>query len=208
MASKLGLYNGALLTLGQERLANLAEASTARRALDDAYDQTLDFCLEQGFWNFAMRAIQADSSASVTPTFGYTFAFTKPDDFVRLHTMSAEPTMREPLLDFVDEPNFWFANVDPLYAKYVSDSANYGGDLSLWPETFTDYVEKRLAVRTCKRITGSDPSDELKKDEKRALASARSKDAMNEPPGFPPRGSWANSRSLGSGLNSTSRGLR
>jgi hypothetical protein len=194
MAAKLALYNSALLVLGERKLASLAEAREPRRALDDAYDDAVAYCLEAGFWNFAMRAIQADSSASVTPTFGYTYAFTKPSDFVRLYSYGSTETFDPPLLTVVDEPNYWFANVDPLYVKYVSNDTAYGMDLSIWSESFSEYVSLRLAVKTCKRITGAFPNDDLKKDEKRALAIARSKDAMDEPVGFPPRGTWVTSR--------------
>jgi hypothetical protein len=197
VASKLGLYNDALLILGERKLASLAEAREPRRALDDAYDSAVSYCLERGFWNFAMRAIQADSSASVTPTFGFNYAFAKPSDFVRLHSFGGTETFDPPLMTIVDEPNYWYANVDPLYVRYVSNDTAYGLDLSLWSETFADYVANRLAVKTCKRITGKSPDDTMKADEKRALAVAKSKDAMDEPPGFPPRGSWVNSR-LGS----------
>lgn len=197
MASKLGLYNDALLILGERKLASLAEAREPRRALDDAYDSAVGYCLERGFWNHAMRAIQADSSASVTPTFGFNYAFAKPSDFVRLHSFGATETFDPPLMTIVDEPNYWYANVDPLYVRYVSNDTAYGMDLSLWSETFADYVANRLAVKTCKRITGKSPDDGMKADEKKALAVAKSKDAMDEPPGFPPRGSWVNSR-LGS----------
>lgn len=196
MTDKLALYNDALLVLGQERLgtSGLAEASTARYALDDAYDKALKYCLEQGFWNVAMRSVMMNAAASIEPAFGYQYAFTKPPDFVRLYTLSAEETLRIPLLEFVDEVGYWFANSDPLYGKFVSSHTSYGLDLSIWPETFADYVAKRLAGKTCKRITGSDQSEEMKRDEKRALSDARSKDAMNEPPGFPPAGSWVTSR--------------
>ena len=206
MATKLSLYNGALEDLDERRLASLTEAREPRRVLDDFYDSTVKYCLEQGYWNFAMRAVQADSSSSITPTFGYQYAFTKPEDFVRLYAMSSEPTMRQPLLEFVDEPALWYANVDPLYVKYVSDDTAYGMDLSLWPDTFTNYVELRLALKACKRITGKSASDDLVKAEKRALADARSKDAMNEPPGQMPAGTWVRSRRAG-GVNSTDRGL-
>jgi hypothetical protein len=194
VASRLGLYNAALLILGERKLASLSEAREPRRALDDAYDDGVAYCLEQGFWNFAVRAVQADSSASVTPAFGYTYAFAKPSDFVRTYMLGSTETFDPPLLTVVDEPNYWFANVDPLYAKYVSNDTAYGMDLSLWSESFTDYVSIRLANKTCKRITGKFPDDEMKKEEKRALAIARSKDAMDEPPGFPPRGTWVTSR--------------
>jgi hypothetical protein len=194
MASKIGLYNSALLILGERKLASLAEAREPRRALDDAWDDAVAYCLEAGFWNFAMRAIQADSSASVTPTFGYTYAFTKPQDFVRTYMLGSTETFDPPLLTIVDEPNYWYANVDPLYVKYVSNDAAYGMDLSLWSESFAEYVANRLAVKTCKRITGKYPDEDMKKDEKRAEAQAQSKDAMDEPPGFPPRGTWVTSR--------------
>lgn len=194
MATKLGLYNSALLILGERKLASLTEAREPRRAIDDAYDDGVAYCLEMGFWNFAMRAVQADHSASVTPAFGYTYAFAKPEDFIRTYALGSTETFDPPLLTVVDEPNYWYANIDPLYAKYVSNDVAYGMDLSLWSESFTDYVANRLAVKTCKRITGKFPDDALLKEEKRALAQARSKDAMDEPPGFPPRGTWVTSR--------------
>lgn len=203
MASKLSLYNDALLILGERKLASLAEAREPRRALDDAYDKALDFCLEQGFWNFAMRAVQIDSSASVVPTFGFNHAFTKPDDFIRMYRLSAYEQLDPPLLDIVDEPNYWYANCDPLYVKYISDDIAYGQDLSIWPETFADYVANRLAIKTCKRITGKDPGEDLIRAEKKARMDARAKDAMNEPPGFPPRGTWVRSR--GGGFNTRTR---
>lgn len=194
MASKLGLYNSALLVLGERKLASLSEAREPRRALDDAWDDAVAYCLEAGFWNFAMRAVQTDHSASFTPAFGYTYAFTKPEDFIRTFALGSTETFDPPLLTVVDEPGYWYANVDPLYVKYVSNDAAYGMDLSLWSESFSEYVSLRLANKTSKRITGKFADDDLKKEEKRALAQARSKDAMDEPVGFPPRGTWVTSR--------------
>jgi hypothetical protein len=198
VATKLALYNDALLALGQERLATTADAVSARYALDDAYDKALAWCLEQGYWNFAMRAVELTSTPSIDPAFGFTYAVTKPDDWVRSHSISASETFDPPLLQYNDENGLWYVNVDPLFVRYVSNDTDYGLDLSLWPETFANYVALRLAVKTCKRITGTNPDDAMFKQEKRALADARSKDAMNEPPGFPPRGTWVSSRRHGS----------
>jgi hypothetical protein len=198
VATKLQTYNLALGHLEDRKLASLSEAREPRRVLDDFWDTTCAYALERGFWNFAMRAVQADSSASITPTFGYTYAFTKPDDWVRTYVISDSEALEPPLLRYVDEPNLWYADCDPLFVKYVSNDTAYGMDLSIWPETFTDYVSLRLAVKACKRITGNDSmlqgSHGLLHREKRALAAAKSSDAMNEPPGFPPTGSWVRSR--------------
>src|SRR5690349_21802567 len=110
MTDKLTLYNDALLILGERKLASLAEAREPRRALDDAYDLTLRYALEQGYWNFAIRAVQLAASASVTPAFGYMHAFTKPADFVRVVEQSASETFSPPLIgkEIVDEPGYWY----------------------------------------------------------------------------------------------------
>lgn len=194
MTTKLELYNDALLILGERKLASLSENREPRRALDDAYDKAVDYCLEQGYFNFSMRSVQIDSSASVVPAFGYSFAFVKPGDFIRMYRQSQFPQLEPPLLNVTDEPGYWYANCDPLYVKYVSNDTAYGKDLSLWSETFADYVAMRLALKTCKRITGKEPDDVLIKGEKKARMDARAKDAMNEPPGFPPTGTWVQAR--------------
>jgi hypothetical protein len=200
MTSKLDHYRDALLALGQERIADLTEASTARYALDDAYERALDYCLEQGAWNFAMRTMLLDPSASVVPDFGYAHAFEKPADWVRTYEIAENERFDPPLLDLRDEAGIWYADCDPLYVRMVSKDTAYGRDLSLWPESFANYAALYLARRAAKRITGAEPSSELLSDLKRAKSDALAKDALNEPPRFPPAGTWARSRNAG-GLN-------
>lgn len=192
MTDKLGLYNLSLLFLGERRLASLDENREPRRALDDAYDSALKFCLEQGFWNHAMRVAQIDAVADAN--IGYDYQFTKPTDWVRTYSVSSFATLMPFLQDYVDEGGYWYANSDPLYVKYVSSNESYGANLSLWSETFTTFVSTYLALRSCKRVTGNDPGDSLKEEFKKSKALARSTDAMNEPPGKFPTGSWVTSR--------------
>lgn len=199
MTTKLAVYNEALRLMGEGRLASITEARAARYHLDDAYATGVTYCLEQGFWNFAMRAVQIDHSVVITPRFGFAYAFERPTDWVR--TWIASPTEQLDLWPgrFNDEATIWYADVDPLYAKYVSSDVGYGLNLAAWPETFAHFVACRLARMTCGVIssTSADKLDELKKDEKKAKLDARSKDAMAEPPTRMPQGSWVNSRSNG-----------
>lgn len=198
MADKLAVYRNALLFIDERKIASLSEAREPRRALDDAWDNTVDYCLSQGIWNFAIRTVQMDSSASVTPTFGYSYAFVKPSDIVRLYQMGSEDTFAVPFDDFRDEAGYWYCNIDPMFARYVSNDTAYGMDVSLWSPAFVEYVACRLAWRTCGRITGSDAKVEaLKKEEKRLKQDAASKDAMDEGPIRPPRGTWVRSRASG-----------
>ena len=210
MTTKILVYNQALRLMGERRLTSVTEARDARYHLDDAYSEGLGYCLEQGFWNFAMRAAQLDASAVVEPSFGYEHAFTKPSDWVRTYALSSSENLTPPLLNYNDEAGYWYSNVDPIFIKYVSNDSSYGADLALWPETYALYVSCRLAVMTAPSICKASESkmDELLTREKRARVDARSKDAMNEPPSFPPQGSWAQARGGGrSRLNGTSRGL-
>lgn len=197
MTDKLTVYNDALIHLEDRRLASLSEARESRRVLDDLWDGALAYCLASGEWNFAMRSVQADSSASITPTFGYQFAFTKPTDWASTFQVSAGETFEIPLkeYEFNDEAGIWYANVDPLYVKYVSNDPAYGGDLSLWTPLYAEFVSARLAVKGCRRITGNTSLLEgLIKLEDKAKKAAQSRDARDETPISPPRGSWVTSR--------------
>ena len=84
-ASQLGLYNAALgRHLGERTLASLTENREPRRALDAVYSEVLDECLEAGYWKHARRTVQLTASNSMTPQFGYNYAFDVPADSVFL----------------------------------------------------------------------------------------------------------------------------
>jgi len=195
LATKLGLYNAALLAVGERKLASLAENREPRRALDDAYTGAIRFCLEQGDWKFAQRTGLLTYEPSVTPAFGHPYAFEKPSDCVRVSKFCQDEYFTTPLLAYVEEAGWWYASVQDIYISFVSDGATFGGDMTLWPETFSTYVSLYLASEVCERLTqNATKGDKLEKDAKKALTSARSKDAMQGPTAFPPRGSWNSAR--------------
>lgn len=199
MTDKLTVYNAALVDhLGERRLASLTEAREPRRVLDDLWDKEVKYCLEAACWNFAIRAVEVASSASITPTFGYTFAFVKPDDWLRTASLSDNERFDPPLDNYRDEVGYWWADVDPLYVTYVSNDTSYGFDLSQWPASFEEYVAARLARKGCGRITGNktDVAD-LRKEEARCKLTAVSRDAMNDPVKFRPLGTWVQARRAG-----------
>lgn len=196
MTSKLSLYNNALMLLGERKLANLTENRESRRALDAAWDDgAVSYCLEQGLWNFAIRSVQIDYSPSIEPDFGYQYAFNKPEDWVRTAAVCSDDRYNNPVTQYTDETGYWWADLQTLYIRFVSDDVSFGNDLSLWPQTFTKFVEAYLAEQICPRITQSDGTlDRIQKKAKKLLIDARSKDAMNEPQRFLPRGSWTSAR--------------
>lgn len=198
MTSKLEVYNLSLIHLGERRLASLSEDRGPKRELDSVWDASVRYCLEGGMWNFAKRVVSIDKSTDVVPEFGYTNAFEKPDDWIRTMRVAEHDRFDPPLLDVQDEAGVWYANCDPLYVEYVSNGEDYGGNLSKWQESFADYVALRLAQLTCVPITSSEEKiDRINRAALKALKVARARDAMNQPPGFPPQGTWVTSRTAG-----------
>lgn len=194
---QLALYNIALLALGERRIASLTEDREPRHNLDAIWDRgdgAIKYFLEQGYWNVAIRAVQIDSSPSVTTSFGYVFGFDVPTDFVRLVQMSGGPRFSDPLIQYEREAALWFTDIDPIFVRYVSDDAAYGNDLSLWPETLTLWAGYWLATQLAPSLTNDIDMQKLEKRTNRYLIDARSKDAAQEPPRFPPLSSWARAR--------------
>lgn len=194
--TRLSLYNGALSICGGTSLALLTEDREARYILDEAWDSDIiDGCLESGFWNHAMRTVQVEYNASVEPPFGYRRAFDKPSDLKKLASLCTDEYFRDPLYQYQDEGSYWFCDLDTIYVRYVSNDTSYGMDLSLWPVSFTRFVEASFAARIIKRLTdgAEDEKDvlaKLRKYRTEALAS----DAMKDPVSFPPPTGWQMAR--------------
>jgi hypothetical protein len=191
--TELQLKNLALLHVSDRNLTTTTDAVAARYALDDAYAGALDHCLSQGYWNFAMRQSEETDDAEVT--IGYKYQFTKPTDCVRLYNLYADSSLSTPLLRYEDKGGKWYAEIDTLYAVYVSNHATLGGGLlSAWPQLFTNYVALYLARMICNRVGAGSLFSSLAELEVRALRKALAVDGMDEPVRFPPKGGWVSSR--------------
>jgi len=202
MATKLGIYNAALAELGQRELISLTDSVEQRRVLDRLWDAGFaDRCLEQGEWNFSVRTVKSTDDPPA-PSFGYSYRHAKPSDWVRTLKMSTTETFDPLLNDYSDEGVHWYVNYDTLYIQYISSHPSYGGNLDLWPESFTRYAALHLATLAAPRLLPLRDSQAvlrgpqgLLQREILSLRNARSKDASNQAPVFPPYGTWAKSRS-------------
>jgi hypothetical protein len=198
-ASQLSLYNGALRIIKNRRLSTITDDVEERYLLDDVYEEALGWCLEQGLWNFALRAVLLEASTDVVPEFGWVYAFEKPSDFVRLNAIGGNEYMDPTLEQYVDEGGYWLADVNPLYVSFISNNSSYGGDTSKWPRTYELFVQHELAWRVAPHLTAmpTEQLGQLQDLRDRAMKDARSKDALNQPAMRPPPGRLVQSR-LGS----------
>lgn len=200
MTTKLELFNGALLELGERNLASLSENREPRRLLDAVWDTgAVKFCLNAGQWKFATRSAMLESSPSVTPGIdGYSLAYEIPGDFIRTVAFCSDGYFNSPILGYQQDAGFWFTDVEPIYIRYVSNDADYGGDLSLWPPNFVLYVQAYLASRIVKRNNQNKTEwQDLMRLTEIRLKAAKASDAMEGPTVFPPTGAWVRSRTGG-----------
>lgn len=200
MTSRLSLYNDALLYCGERSLASLTEEREPRRLLDQVWDGGgVDFCLEQAQWRFAMRTLRVDPDETIEPEFGYANAFTKPSDWILTSAVCEDEYFRVPLNQYVDENGVWYADIDPLYVRIVSNDPDFGMNLGGWPETFTQYVALYFASRISTKLSSSaEKWQEINKLMKLGLTTAKNKASMGDPAMFPAKGAWSRARTRGS----------
>ena len=206
MTTQLDLYNEALGILAERSLTSLAENREPRRVLDEIWARGAKrYCLEQGQWCFAIRTAKITSEVGFMATFGYQEAFILPSDWVRATSICSDEFLTSPLLNYTEEVGMLFSDVNAIYVSYVSDAATFGGNLAIWPETFTRYVACYLAASGCSRISNDKTLLEKLVGPKgnggalnSLLVNARSKTALESPTKFLPAGSWSTARARGS----------
>jgi hypothetical protein len=193
---RLALYNEALRICGERRLATLTEAREPRYLLDQVWNEGgVDDCLEAGQWNFAMRSQQIDYDTTVSPSFGYRYGFSKPTDWIRTAGLCSDEYFRSPLLEYTDEAAYWYADITPIYVRFISNDSGFGGNISNWPGSFSSFAAAFFASKVVYKITSDKERIVLvEKKLKADRLNALNKDAMNDPTTFPARGSWVRSR--------------
>jgi len=204
MATKLQLYNTALRYCKETALASLTESREPRRLLDEVYDAGgIDDCLEDAMWKFATRSVKIDYDTSFTSNYGFTYVFTKPSDWILTVAMCSDEFYDAPLTRYHHENDEWYADLDILYVRYVSNATTYGYDLSLWPTSFFRYVAAAFAWEIVDKLTGDQETiDNVEKRLDKNKSKAKNRDAWNQPQAFPATGLWVSSRQSGRGTNS------
>ena len=187
----LALYNIALQALGERSLDSTAENRPVRRELDKIYaagNNAVAFILEQGAWNFATTRLSLASSTGFTASFQYSFGLPLPTDFVRLLELSTSTGMNDPLIEYDIEGNYVLSNSSLAYLRYVSNSTNFGGTITNFPETLFNYVGHWLALQVYPTVKAPRIAyDVLQAKAARLLLSARQKNAAEQQFPFPER---------------------
>lgn len=210
MATKLDIYNRALLHLGEGRLETLTDDVEARYVLEAAFPTVALDALSRGDFNFAIKRVEVEQSSTTEAIPGYEFAYDHPTDWLRTIAYSALADFRdiffnESDLDLVDQMGAWHTNLSQLYVEYISTDAVADSFIPNYPPSYVEFVAALLARQICERLTqGTTKIQYLDQVViKQTLLKAKSNDARNLKQGTLRPGVW--SRALrGGGVQRTS----
>lgn len=197
MASRIEIYRGALRLLGDAHgLSSLTEVGPARQSLDQSWQPAVDYLLSKGLWNFAIRSVELTNDEDIEPLFGFQYAFSKPEDWIRTLSISDDPTFREGYEEYEDETDYWYSDPNPLYVRYISSDEEYGWNIAKWRQPFAKALEAYLAYECGLPIS----SDRGNRNDMftlfgKLLKEAKTLDAVDERVRRQPRGRLVRSRS-------------
>lgn len=198
--TKIKVYNRVLDHLGITRLDpthGLTERRIERFEIDSAYDDALTEVLESAIWYFALRFIKIMPDPEIVALFGRRCAYPKPEDMTEhgLHGLYQDERGAAPLLDWKERNGIYFADVQPLYMEYVSNSDDHGRNLGKMGQAFVNLWAAKIAERIIGRVTGSrvDRNDMIAISRK-AMDEAKVREAVDQPIKFKPAGSWSSAR--------------
>lgn len=200
---RLRIFSGALLICGHRALASLSENVEARHLLDNVWnDGGIDYCLGEAQWRFAIRTQRLDYTAAIEPDFGLRRAFEKSSDWILTSAICQDEYFNSPLLQYTDEAGIIYADLDQIFVKFVSSDVGYGGNLALWPPSFTEYVKHYFASKIIEKLSADETRRAALLTKRtglldRALETARNRDSISEPTKFLPKGSWSRARNGG-----------
>jgi hypothetical protein len=189
--TRLEVWNGSLLLLGETKLATETETREARYVCEDNYERAVQFVLERAYWNFALKRAEVTGTTANAAT-GFTYGYAKPADWVKTFLLSENLESTHPApMRYADEGGFWQTDVATFQIVYVS--SDIGTDETIWPSSFQFAVEAELAFRMAPKLAAA-RVDEFKKLSKDALRDAKSQDALDEGVKSAPEGRWVRAR--------------
>lgn len=165
------IANQALTALGELRLtAPLVDDESAHAVvLREHYAAVKEFCLAKSNWRFATAKLALNLEL-VTPPNRWAAQWTLPTDLLKV--LYVWPPINYELQNGKLLTNAR-SGVVLDYVRNVDE-----GDWFPW---FTRYVVAELVMRTCRGITGDDPSQQMKDERSEALSDALFQDAQQQP---------------------------
>lgn len=186
MADKLRTYNEALRIIGEQPLASLTDDTQSRYALDSAWEDVKEECLNAGVWNFALKIATFEADQALTPVPGYLNAIPKPADWLRTIATSTFPDLQDYYYNQTsqqvkDAGGNWHSDSESLTVEYISRDFLLDANIGDYTTSFDRYLAANLAFHVVTLLTESNTKLQVAEETmKRKRTQAKSIDARDE----------------------------
>jgi hypothetical protein len=156
-ATRLSQYQDAIRLFGDARLDLITDDVESRRALDDAWTGSVEFCLRAAAWRYALAEtpLQIEDPSS-QPLPGFSTTYFRPLFWLRTHALFVLNGALARPVDARELGSRIYANDDNVIIRYVSMAYSdpQRAD-SPWPEHFAKAQAAHLAFQVADRLTNS-----------------------------------------------------
>ena len=193
MASDTDSANVALRLVGATPITSLTDGSDTANVVDDIFTELLHDMLRMHPWNFATKRVQL-ARLVVAPAFEFDYAYAHPEDWLRTISVHDNDAGHGSVLyrtEQVNGQNVIVSSSDAIYLRYVYSVTDHALMSADFRRAFQLSLARDLAIPLA---SSNSMQETYSKESSRALARARSADALGGFPELRPRGSWASSR--------------
>ena len=152
MASREEICNEALGLIGEGPIVSIEDTETKAIKCNQFWAATRDACLRIWPWSFAVRRALLSPNATA-PAFGYSYAYRKPANCLRLwqvtddYTYADSPVLESASVEYKLEGRDILTNSEgPLYCKYIEAIEETGYFDSLFCGFFAAALAAKLAM--------------------------------------------------------------
>lgn len=195
-ASNVAIANLALQKLGADRIESLTQDHPNARSMNACFERVLEAELRRYDWAFAITRASLAADASDTLWGGWN-RFPLPNDYLRLllddESLGVVDWRIEGKYEPGAEPELCIVTKDaaPLDIRYIARVTDPNAYDALFIESFAC----KLAVQTCKEITGSTGAvQEIRDQYKVAINEAKRLGSIERAEKDPPEDEWIEAR--------------
>lgn len=186
--SDVSICNSALFKVGAYSISSLSDNTRASNLCAALYPVLRDEVMRAAPWRFALRQVSLGVPSATAPAFNYTSAYDIPSDILRVLTVETEHWTEVGNQILCNKPD----GIDCLCIFQATDPTQYDAQ-------FAEALAWRLAMQLALGLVQSVPmKQEMEKGYEKAVALARSSNAVIGTPGRLIADFWSGSRRYGS----------
>jgi hypothetical protein len=175
MATKLQLYNKALIKVGETVLATIVDDRPSRYSLDAVWDlNAVNRCLEAVKPRFAATTIASTGLASAVVSLA--FEHTLPADYVTIVGVYSDAELDQEVSRYIEDGGSVFSDYQTLYIRYINSSVTEADFTPGFADVVSLYLAREISYQfDVERFEGIDA--ELQK----TIENVINIEAMKEP---------------------------